>query len=255
MRRANPLGGLFSGLLSSLKNAAAIQRVEDCTNRNCPESGGMFAAAPAASASSAGSSGGTTSSAPPASSAAAGVLTPAGYWEQFGPFLRETGYSEGPPVAPDEFASQGPTTVYLPGTGELALDAAALLPGEEIAHEEYTYGYHDGEPFIAAALTIREAASGLQPEQYVDTVLAIEPSRELRVLGRTEVRRGEEQVFRIVGSSSSGVVAVQHNPSVFGIVHDAPEAAGVDAIRGEVVWRQSGWELDERGGFDTTSAP
>lgn len=103
----------------------------------------------------------------------------------------------------------GPTEIQVPGVGTVRLDAAQLLPDEQVSQEAYTYSFDEDEPIIVALVHSRAPAEG----------------RQLAGTGSTEL----------------GVVAVSvEGPLEPGDVTVIRRTVGVDAARGTHVWRLEG---------------
>jgi hypothetical protein len=156
-------------------------------------------------------------------------------YEPFGHFLykRPFNTSEDPRV-------DGPFELYVVGHGPVTLSAENLFPGKEITAESYTSIGTEAEPLIAAVVQTREEAEGLEPQQFVTVLLAIDPTSQT-VLHTTEVRRGDSatdsEAHRLTGSPNATVAAFSTG--------DAPDAPSTtvayDALTGEKVWEKPGW--------------
>lgn len=200
----NPLGGLASGIMNALTNAPAIERIDQYTKENCPGVGGMFVAQTP-----------TESTPSPTPDALDTVIQlEERVWLPFGPFLKQFEMYNGDNDPARYVSSTG--LLYLPGIGETTVDAAALLPSEEVVYQQYGYGYDGDEPFIIGLVGVRIPASGLTPEQTVYSVLRIEPTADLEVTARVEIDFGpadpdaisEPSPPYLSGSSRTGIVTL-----------------------------------------------
>ncbi len=232
----DPLGALASGLVGGLANAGAMQRVDEFTAQNCPGSGTML--------------GGTidTDATPDSTATTAAdsetIALPDGNWNPFGPFLAKPQMRTG-----RAFALEGPITLFVPGNGVITVDAATLLPDEEVVEQSHIYVFDDERPFLASAVVIRVPAAGLEPEHFVEAVLGVDVEGSPRVTSRVDVGEGDQQSLDVRGSSRDGVVAIQR-----GLAQENGDwvfsSTGVDLLDERVVWHHENTSIIHPGAFE-----
>ncbi|TDP97783.1 hypothetical protein [Labedaea rhizosphaerae] len=177
----------------------------------------------------------STTSAPQTSTASAAAVTVGPDYEPFGHFLykRPFNTSEDPRV-------DGPIELYVIGHGPVTLKAAELFPDKAVVGESYTSIGTEAKPLIAAAVQVREEAKGLDPQQFVILLAAIDPASQT-VLHTTEVLRGDDQTgsapHKLTGSPDGAAVAFATDTTT-----KAPATSyAFDAMTGAKLWQKQGW--------------
>jgi hypothetical protein len=177
----------------------------------------------------------SATSAPPTSAATATEVTAGPDYEPFGHFLykRPFNTSEDPRV-------DGPIELYVIGHGPVTLKAAELFPDKEVVAESYTSIGTEAKPLIAAAVQVREEAKGLDPQQFVTLLAAIDPAGQT-VLHTMEVLRGDDQTgstpHKLTGSPDGSAVAFATDTTT-----KAPATSyAFDAMTGAKLWQKQGW--------------
>lgn len=175
----------------------------------------------------------SATSAPPQTSAVSEAEVTAGAdYQPFGHFLykRPFNTTEDPRV-------DGPIELYVIGHGPLTLKAADLFPDKEVVAESYTSIGTEAKPLIAAAVQVREEAKGLDPQQFVTLLAAVDPVDQT-VLHTTEVLRGDNKTdfapSKLTGSPNGSAVA-------FATDTTPARSYAFDAMTGAKLWEKQGW--------------
>jgi hypothetical protein len=176
----------------------------------------------------------STTSAPPSTSATAEAkLVAVGPdYAPFGHFLykRPFNTSEDPRV-------DGAIDLYVIGHGPVSLHGKLLFPAKEVVSESYTSIGTADKPLIAAAVQIREEAKGLDPQQYVTVLAAVDPVSQ-SVVHSTEVLRGDSAqdtaAKKLTGSPNGSAVAFSTDTT-------PAKSFAFDAMTGAKLWEKQGW--------------
>lgn len=159
-------------------------------------------------------------------------------WEPFGPFLKQTGMG-------DAVSVPGPTTLYVPGAGEVALDAAAMLPEEQILEESYSFTYEEQTPIVAGLIKVKgdsDDGESSRPDSIVVGIRVVDG--EARVFTRKDLVTWGPHESSIVGTSLLGVFDVlvegdlSADPTSEGKY--STQITGTDVARQTHVWREEG---------------
>lgn len=151
-------------------------------------------------------------------------------WSSFGPFDK-------PVALADHDELPGPSYIRVPEVGEVRLDAAELLPAEQIIHEAYTFTYDEQRPMIGGVVAVKAPAEGDEPERFVTSVIGVEVlDGEARLSTRTDVFSGAPHESWLAATSDLGVVAVMLEGELLPDQGPMTRIIGVDVARGTEVW-------------------
>ena len=177
----------------------------------------------------------TSAGSAPVPAAAPDKVTVGTDYQPFGHFLykRPFNTTEDPRV-------DGPIELYVIGHGPVTLRAAGLFPDKEVVRESYTSIGTEAKPLIAAAVQVREEANGLDPQQFVTLLAAIDPATGT-VLHTAEVLRGDNETDsapnKLTGSPDATAVAFATDTT-----SKAPATSyAFDAMTGAKLWQKQGW--------------
>lgn len=146
------------------------------------------------------------------------------------------------------FYASGEPTLFLPGYGDLTLDAKKLLPGANVINQLFASAGTEQDPRIVGAIEVGEPAHDLKPPATVVYLIDIDPKSE-KVVKQVEIKRYETPGSEDVGGptialagSSGDVVAVSLSTRQLqsgGSIADS-ETLGFDIVSEKVVWNQPG---------------
>lgn len=188
---------------------------------------------------------GTTTSRTPAPAApqrAETIPLESGRWTPVGPVL----FSQSSSI--HDGTVEGSPVVLVPNLGEFELDAAALLPDEEVVDSAFTYvgenqAGADGEVVLAGLATVRVPASGLDPEHFVNVVLGLSLDESgPGLVTRTEIFSGPQRSAWFSGSTADGFIAVNIDQTYYLTPEQGAVTAqlvGVDVENGRKVWERA----------------
>jgi hypothetical protein len=156
-------------------------------------------------------------------------------YQPFGHFLYKRPFN-----SPEDPSVDGPIELFVIGHGPVTLRAAALFPDKEVTSESYTSIGTAAQPLIAAAVQTREEAKGLDPQQYVTVLAAVDPASQ-KVLHTTEVLRGvdasDSVAHKLTGSPNGSAAAFSTDTT-----SSAPaNTVAFDAMNGTKLWEKQGW--------------
>lgn len=163
------------------------------------------------------------------------VAAPTGY-QPFGHFLYKPLFDQG-----DLPRVDGQASLYVIGTGEVALVGKTLLPGKDVQRETYTSIGTKDKPLVAAAFQVRQPAKGLDPEKYVWSIAVIDPTTRT-IVKSTDVLSSDTKEVKIdglTGSPNGSAVAY----AVEGTTNTLADmkATGFDTMAGAKLWEKPGY--------------
>gem|GEM_PF-6835238 len=153
-------------------------------------------------------------------------------WAAVGTVLARSVSSQGIGAFPGEG-----TRIYVPGVGELAVNAADIFPGATIVDEKYASTGDDAVRIVVAAIE-EMPGSGLTPAHHHARMASY--SLETGTWTELSIPSWDSDRLEItmIGGSPQGVVLVQLWDDE---ASESLPAYGIDAHTGAIVWQQDGW--------------
>lgn len=133
----------------------------------------------------------------------------------------------------------GPITFFGVNFGEVKVDARLLFPAADVVSQRWTVAGKTGSQYAAGIVETRIASSGLDPMQYVLSIVKLDLTSGLPVVAsNVEWSRSgcERAYFRVMGSYSDTFAFTEYRPGETGACNQYQYQIGVNASTGEKKW-------------------